>query len=336
MGLLDIFGKKKNVTGADSSHNSYGQNNSANSATDVYLLIFSAKWCGPSKRFLKEINEHIKCYNLIDVDDESNSSLAEKYNIRSVPTTILMNTKGKVLKTWIGYDDEDPGQKALVEFVNSGKFNVISYPGHALTRNTVMPYGNENKIGSNQEIQKTNHLLALQLFLNQDNIFAYKYFNDKINNNMDCSFMWAKGKLYLGEVYEGKAASIAFFWFKYMAENNSSLFNTTLDLLNQKYSSFVAIKENISDMIDDIHQFGYINYRPDFDLSKNISIIRQLWKDCMGLKSFYEEFASMMGDDLNINLNEDDMFVGTPRTISDLYRRILTDFNKGTIRFTPN
>lgn len=92
----------------------------------AYLAVFSASWCGPSKRFLNEIQQGgINNYTLIDVDKEQ--SLATKYSIISVPTTLLLDEEGNILKKWNGYDDEDPGQTAFVSYIKNSPYTILPY-----------------------------------------------------------------------------------------------------------------------------------------------------------------------------------------------------------------
>jgi len=51
---------------------------------------FSATWCGPCKVF-KPIMEELASegYNIEFIDGDENPSEAMKYNIRSVPTTVI-------------------------------------------------------------------------------------------------------------------------------------------------------------------------------------------------------------------------------------------------------
>ena len=52
---------------------------------------FSATWCGPCKQF-KPIMEELASegYNIEFIDGDDNKEEAMKYNIRSVPTTIIL------------------------------------------------------------------------------------------------------------------------------------------------------------------------------------------------------------------------------------------------------
>ena len=94
---------------------------------DAYLLLFSAEWCGPSRRFKQEIiNGGITNFSYIDVDQDSD--LAEKYKIMSIPTTVLVKTNGEVIKRWNGYDDEDPGQSKFIAEIENCEYNILLYP----------------------------------------------------------------------------------------------------------------------------------------------------------------------------------------------------------------
>ncbi len=52
---------------------------------------FSATWCGPCKQF-KPIMEELASegYNIEFIDGDENPREAMKYNIRSIPTTIIL------------------------------------------------------------------------------------------------------------------------------------------------------------------------------------------------------------------------------------------------------
>ena len=100
------------------------------SSKEAYLLVFSASWCGPSKRFVKEINEAgINNYTYIDVEQEGTENLQQKYNVRSIPMTFLVKTNGEVINKWEGYDDEDPGQSKFVNYIRTCGYSIIPFSG---------------------------------------------------------------------------------------------------------------------------------------------------------------------------------------------------------------
>ena len=64
------------------------------------LLDFHADWCGPCKilsPILKQVkNELGDSIKIVKIDVDKNQSLAEKYQVRGVPTMILFK-KGRLL-----------------------------------------------------------------------------------------------------------------------------------------------------------------------------------------------------------------------------------------------
>lgn len=73
--------------------------NILNGETPV-LVDFSAEWCGPCKMMvpvLRELKRDLKeKVKIIKIDVDKNQVMAEKYQIRGVPTLILFK-KGDVL-----------------------------------------------------------------------------------------------------------------------------------------------------------------------------------------------------------------------------------------------
>lgn len=73
--------------------------NILNGETPV-LVDFSAEWCGPCKMMvpiLRELKRDLKeKVKIIKIDVDKNQIMAEKYQIRGVPTLILFK-KGEVL-----------------------------------------------------------------------------------------------------------------------------------------------------------------------------------------------------------------------------------------------
>jgi thiol-disulfide isomerase/thioredoxin len=65
------------------------------------ILYISANWCAPCKAFkpiVAEVTQELGIpVEYIDID--ANPDIAEKYGVRSIPTTILLNESGVVFKT---------------------------------------------------------------------------------------------------------------------------------------------------------------------------------------------------------------------------------------------
>lgn len=80
--------------------------------TKVYYVVdFYAKWCGPCKKFApkyEKLSETYKDIRFLKVDIENNEDLAEKYDIRSLPTFLFfVSGKDKPLfSPIVGVDEE--------------------------------------------------------------------------------------------------------------------------------------------------------------------------------------------------------------------------------------
>ncbi|RHZ36517.1 thioredoxin family protein [endosymbiont GvMRE of Glomus versiforme] len=64
------------------------------------IIKFSAKWCAPCRQLQEEINKLLKENKdllFLEIDIEKHSSLAQKLNIMSIPTTFLF-FQGKIIK----------------------------------------------------------------------------------------------------------------------------------------------------------------------------------------------------------------------------------------------
>ena len=70
------------------------------------ILKFSASWCGPC-RVLKKNLEGFTRVPVEEVDCEENLDMAQKYNVRNVPTLIYLNDKDEVIDRTVGLQTID-------------------------------------------------------------------------------------------------------------------------------------------------------------------------------------------------------------------------------------
>lgn len=79
------------------------------------LLKFSSGWCLPCKQLQKVIDGITLPYPIEyhDIDNEDSMQLAANMNVRNVPTMILLDNEGNVLKVKAGAMSE----KQLMDFL---------------------------------------------------------------------------------------------------------------------------------------------------------------------------------------------------------------------------
>ena len=66
------------------------------------MKYFSATWCGPCQTFKPTMKELAsEGYNIEFIDVDEDSDVASAYNIRSVPTTVIMEN-GKEIDRLVG------------------------------------------------------------------------------------------------------------------------------------------------------------------------------------------------------------------------------------------
>ena len=64
------------------------------------LLKFSASWCGPCKmlsKTIEQIKDEIPC-DIIEIDIDDDFETANKFQIRSVPTLVLMDGETEIAR----------------------------------------------------------------------------------------------------------------------------------------------------------------------------------------------------------------------------------------------
>ena len=69
------------------------------------ILKFGADWCGPCKVLNKKLEEFTDCevikYDVDEVDEE----LLEKFRIRNIPVTVLVDENDEEIQRWVGLFD---------------------------------------------------------------------------------------------------------------------------------------------------------------------------------------------------------------------------------------
>ncbi len=90
------------------------------------VLIFSAKWCEPCKDLDPIINEAKSRFGkkveftVLDIDDESNQPLVEKYHVSPIPTMIFLRPNGEVADYSVGFSGVSGMIKGIAKMLLPG------------------------------------------------------------------------------------------------------------------------------------------------------------------------------------------------------------------------
>lgn len=83
------------------------------------LLKFSASWCVPCKAQAKIFSEQPPIVEVEEIDVDSDNELISKFNIRSVPTMILVDDEGNALHRWSGITNSEEINRLINDFRNT-------------------------------------------------------------------------------------------------------------------------------------------------------------------------------------------------------------------------
>lgn len=80
------------------------------------VIKFQASWCQPCKMLSRVVEDAKDKINvpIEEVDIDENMEMARMFNVRGVPTLVLVDEKSNVVRTKSGYMSE----QQLLEFVN--------------------------------------------------------------------------------------------------------------------------------------------------------------------------------------------------------------------------
>jgi thioredoxin 1 len=92
------------------------------------LLFFTGRWCAPCRIMKREVFADKKVMEvvnseiipvIVDIDNPNNKKLVKQYNVRVTPTTIIIDSQGKVLD----YVEGKIEKKKFLEMLNNYETN---------------------------------------------------------------------------------------------------------------------------------------------------------------------------------------------------------------------
>jgi thioredoxin 1 len=86
---------------------------------ETVVLDFYTTWCGPCKtmsRTIEAVAPKHQDVRFVKLDAEKNSELADKFDVRAVPTLVLVKSDGNMVKA-----EGAMGEKQLTEWIASNR-----------------------------------------------------------------------------------------------------------------------------------------------------------------------------------------------------------------------
>ena len=80
------------------------------------LLQFKATWCNPCKNLTRTLENINIPYDIQLIDIEEDIDTAIKFNVRSVPTLILLDSNNNIIQSHVGSISESDFIKTFLNF----------------------------------------------------------------------------------------------------------------------------------------------------------------------------------------------------------------------------
>ena len=80
-------------------------------------LYFSAPWCGPCRMLGPRMDRLAEQVTVEKHNVDENSELAQEFNVRSIPTVVLVDSEGKEQERFVGLKDEKFYLDKMTEYV---------------------------------------------------------------------------------------------------------------------------------------------------------------------------------------------------------------------------
>jgi hypothetical protein len=179
----------------------------------------------------------------------------------------------------------------------------------------------------NTNVNPTRHLLLLQNLLN-NSLFTFKHPSDKSHLP---SFMWNEEGLSLG--YNSVLPyTIPFLWIRTIAKRDVAKFDEVIDLLHKEFGVEVSEKIDVANIVQGIKQYGFIEFKPHFDVQVNKSLLSIFYGDCLCLENFILFFGSNIDmSDILPSQSKEVYISAASYSLNIIICEMVDDFRQGNI-----
>ena len=83
------------------------------------IIKFGASWCGPCRVLEQRLKDFDKCEVIVYDVDDTDETLLEKYKIRNIPVTLIVDENGDEVQRWVGLFNTSELETKLEELENA-------------------------------------------------------------------------------------------------------------------------------------------------------------------------------------------------------------------------
>ena len=73
------------------------------------------------------LDRKVRVTQIISTDVDEDSSLLVKYGLNEVPTTILIDNHGDIIRKWVGAEEDGSDIQEITSIISSNEYTIIPY-----------------------------------------------------------------------------------------------------------------------------------------------------------------------------------------------------------------